>query len=71
MIDERINRNSMVERLPKWILPSISDRSGKFDSSFRSVSQVRMLASQQLIKFSFLRKSFRTLVYDNNDSTTS
>lgn len=40
MIDERINNNSIFFRLPNWILPSISDRSGKFDFSFKSVSQV-------------------------------
>lgn len=46
MIDERINRSSIVERLPKWIFPSIRDRSGKFDFSFRDVSQVKTLNYQ-------------------------
>ena len=40
MIDERMNRNSIIERLPKWVLSSLADRSGKFDLSFRSISQV-------------------------------
>ena len=43
MIDERINRDSIIERLPKWILPSLLERSGKFNLSFRSISQVSLL----------------------------
>lgn len=44
MIDERINRESIIQRLPKWILPSLLDRSGKFGASFRSVTQVKIKA---------------------------
>lgn len=40
MIDERMNRETIIDRLPKWILSSNPDRSGKFEVSFRSVSQV-------------------------------
>lgn len=41
MIDERCKRNSIIDRLPKWIIPSLLDRSGNFNYSFKSISQVK------------------------------
>lgn len=40
MIDERVNKTSILDKLPKWILPALLDRSGKFEYSFKSISQV-------------------------------